>query len=68
MQEEVDEPTRKALQNVARHEMLHRLLADITIDLQVCKLEKWDKMEYINLLKKEIDGIYEKLKGENKNG
>lgn len=51
----------KALNEQARHEMLHRLLVDILIDLQICRLEGWDPAEYIRMLKKEIDQIEAKL-------
>lgn len=30
---------------LAREQMKHRLLADILVDMQVCELEGWDKLE-----------------------
>ena len=50
--------TRKTLNRVAREEIKLKLLADIKIDLQICELEGWDKKEYLNELKKLIDGFY----------
>ena len=44
------EETRKALQTAARHEMITRLEQDILMDMQVCELEGWDKMEYLHML------------------
>lgn len=53
----IDEKTRKALQNLARHQMKRRLLADIAVDLQVCKLEGWNYKEFLIDLKSEIERI-----------
>ena len=47
----------KTLNDLARHRMIHRLLSDIRIDLEVCEIEGWDKMEYIKTLQKEIGGL-----------
>ena len=41
----------KALQQLAREEMKHRLLADILTDINVCKIEGWDYKEYLLELK-----------------
>lgn len=37
--------------------MIYRLMMDIRMDLEICELEGWDKLEYINRLKAEIDSI-----------
>lgn len=37
--------------------MKHRLLADILADMQVCELEGWDKLEYLNELREMLDGL-----------
>ena len=52
----------KPLNELARHQMIARLLADIAVDLQVCEIEGWDKGEYITMLHNEIDHFYKKLK------
>lgn len=44
----------KAVQDLARHQMIEKLLADILADLVVCKLEGWDPFEYIRLLRDAI--------------
>ena len=51
-----------ALNTLAREQMIHRLLADIAVDLQICKLEGFDPSEYITKLKNEIDNIAEQLR------
>ena len=56
----------KALNDLARHQMILRLMKDIRIDIEVCKIEGWDCMEYINLLKKEIDRFAEQNKNAQK--
>lgn len=46
----MEQETRKALNDLARHKMICRLLTDIRIDLEVCEIEGWDKMECIQTL------------------
>lgn len=41
---------RKALNRLAREQIKLRLLADIRMDLMVCELEGWDKVEYLDEL------------------
>lgn len=53
----MEENTRKALNDLARHRMIHRILADIRIDMEVCEIEGWNKLEYIQTLQKEIGGL-----------
>lgn len=48
---------RKALNRLAREKMKYRLLADISLDLVICELEGWDKLEYLNELKSMIDDL-----------
>lgn len=49
--------TRKALNRLAREKMKYRLLADISLDLVICELEGWDKLEYLSELKSMIDDL-----------
>lgn len=58
----MEQSVSKPLNDLARHQMIVRLLADIAVDLQVCELEGWDKGEYITILHEEIDKFYEQLK------
>lgn len=43
------------LQELARHQTIKRLYADILMDMGVCEIEGWDKMEFIRQLKATID-------------
>lgn len=45
-----DLEVRKALQELARHQMIERLYRDILIDMAVCDIEGWDKTEYIRMI------------------
>lgn len=42
--------TRQAFNRLAREKMKLRLLADIRMDLMVCELEGWNKLEYLDEL------------------
>ena len=42
--------TRRAFNRLAREKMKLRLLADIRMDLMVCELEGYSKLEYLALL------------------
>lgn len=48
---------RYRVQVYARHRMIEKLLKDIQQDLLVCSLEGWPKMEYIEMLRAEIDKL-----------
>ena len=50
----------KALNDLARHRMIMRLLADIRIDIEVCRIEGWDVKEYIRMLQTEINRLGER--------
>jgi len=51
-----DFPSRE-LNRLAREQMKTKLLADILFDMQVCKLEGWDIMEYLKEIKSMLDSI-----------
>lgn len=42
--------TRRAFNRLAREKMKLRLLADIRMDLMICELEGWSKLEYLDEL------------------
>ena len=46
-----------ALNRLAREQLKLRLMQDINIDIQVCKLERIDYREYLLELKNIIDGF-----------
>lgn len=45
------------LNRLARERMKQRLLNDILVDLQVCELEGWDKLEYITELRNMLNTL-----------
>lgn len=57
-----DEETRKQYNRFARETMKYRLLRDIRVDLQICELEGWSKIEYLDELREMINQL-----GENRN-
>lgn len=50
---------------LARKQMVHRLLADISMDINICYLEGWCYKEYIEEIKQEIDRIVERCENGN---
>ena len=40
----------RAVQMLARHQMIARLLADVAQDMTICELEGWDVWEYTRML------------------
>jgi len=60
--EELDVETRKALNDLARHQLILRLYADISMDIQVCEIEGWDKLEFINMLYNILNHFKERMK------
>lgn len=52
--------TPKALNDLARHQLILKLLQDIRTDMMICELEGWDKMEFINMLKEIINSFGKK--------
>lgn len=56
MQEEVG----RALQTLARHQMIEKIYKDILCDMAVCEIEGTDKTEYIRMLQKLLNDILDK--------
>lgn len=48
---------RYTLQQVCRHQMRVKLLADIQADMMACQMEGWDKTEYIRELQELLNGF-----------
>jgi hypothetical protein len=44
----------EALNRMARESMKDRLMRDILVDMAVCEIEGWDKLEYLDELEKLI--------------
>lgn len=49
--------TRLKMQELARHQMITKLYADILMDINICDIEGWDKMEYINELRELLNSL-----------
>ena len=52
-----DEDTARALNDLARHKALVRILNDIRMDMEICEIEGWDKNEYLNLIRQLLNSI-----------
>lgn len=61
-----DKETEYALQMLARHQMIKKLLSDIMIDIQICDLNGWDKTEYIRMIQL-LPSSYNQLRTVNMN-
>ena len=46
-----DKATAKALNDLARHQAIVRLLVDIRMDMEICEMEGWDKMEFVRMIR-----------------
>lgn len=57
-----DKESAAALNTLSREQQKQRLLADILIDINICRIEGWDYREYLLELKAIIDSILEKAK------
>lgn len=54
---ELDKETRLALNRKAREELKLKILEDIRFDIEVCKIEGWDYLEYLHELKELIESL-----------
>lgn len=50
-----DKETARAMNDLARHKAILRLLSDIRIDMEICEIEGWDKTEYIRLIQDAVE-------------
>ena len=53
----IDENYRRTVNDLARKKFEQKLLADIRVDLMVCEIEGWNKLEYLEELKSLINGL-----------
>ena len=51
------EYTRYELQKLTRERFIEYMLAEILFDLNVCALEGWDQMEFIDRIKHELETL-----------
>ena len=52
-----DKDTARALNDLARHKAIVRILNDIRMDMEICEIEGWDKTEYLNLIRQLLNSI-----------
>ena len=55
----------KALNELARHQAICKIQSDILIDMQICELEGWDRMEYIRQLQILLNSFTKENKDDN---
>ena len=56
--------TARALNDLARHTAIVRILNDIRMDMEICEIEGWDKNEYLNQIRQLLNSI----RGKNHDG
>ena len=57
-----DEETEYALQQAARESFILKMLQEILLDMNICKLKGWDIMEYPNRIHEEVARVVLKYK------
>lgn len=55
-----DEANRKQLQDMCRHEFINKMYAELLTDMEVCKLEGWDFLEFPRMLKQALQVCFPK--------
>ena len=55
-----DEAHRKSIQDGARHAFIHKMYAELLTDMEICKLEHWDVMEFPRMIKEAISVCFPK--------
>lgn len=64
VEENNNKETAKALNDLARHQLICKIYADILADMQVCEVEGWNKLEFIQILQEKLNSLYiQKKKG-----
>lgn len=51
---DADEKNRRKIQEIARHQYMNRMYAELLFDMQVCKMEGWDVFEYPRMIRDAI--------------
>ena len=49
-----DEANRKKIQDAARHQFINKMYADLLGDMEICKMEGWDVLEYPRMIRDAI--------------
>ena len=65
MKEPIDDEKEKAMNDLQREAFITKTLAELTVDLTVCKLMSEEPLKewkiYLEKFKKEIDNLYERV-------
>lgn len=57
-----DENNRRKIQELARHQYMNRMYAELLFDMQVCRMEGWDVFEYPRMLRDAITSLLPQAK------
>ena len=57
-----DEANRKKIQDMARHQFINKMYAELLGDMKICQLEGWDIFEYPRMLRDAINRCFPKPK------
>ena len=55
-----DEENRKKIQDACRHAFINKIYAELLMDMEICKLEKWDVLEFPRMIKQALDICFPK--------
>ncbi len=55
-----DEENRKQLQYMCRHDFINKMYAELLTDMEICKLEGWDVLEFPRMLKQALQVCFPK--------
>lgn len=55
-----DEENRKQLQYMCRHDFINKMYAELLTDMEICKLEGWDILEFPRMLKQALQVCFPK--------
>ena len=55
-----DEENRKKIQDACRHAFVKKMYAELLTDMEICKLEGWDILEFPRMLKQAIQVCFPK--------
>lgn len=55
-----DEENRKKIQDACRHAFVKKMYAELLMDMEICKLEGWDILEFPRMLKQALQVCFPK--------
>lgn len=57
-----DENNRRKIQELARHQYMNRMYAELLFDMQVCRMEGWDVFEYPRMIRDAVTKLLPQAK------